>query len=202
MKIKNITDETKHKIDKLIPKNHRLINNSQSHKILKQLQISDSVDIINLKSLQFLSSKKLITDTNKITTLGNITLLTHVFDVDLLSLFLLAHMWNVQKIDPKKMFCTKPSLPNLLYMYDKKTMDNDLSQLKKRNFLLYSKKYNALKISPDTFEKLNDEKTMMLEIIEFIHNLHENIQLLIKNDSLRIQIRERNEKFWMQQLQV
>ena len=202
MKIENIADETKRKINELIPKNQYLIDNSQSHKILKQLQSSDHIDIMNLKSLQFLSSKKLITDTNKITTLGNITLLTHIFDVDLLSLFLLAHIWNMQKIDPNRMFCTKPSLLKLLYMYDKKTMENNLSQLKKRNFLLYSKKYNALKISPDAFAKLNDEKIMMLEIIEFIHDLHEKIQLLIKNDSLRIQTRERNEKLWMQQLPI
>ena len=201
MKIDHITDTTKNEIKKIIPKNHRLIKNSQSHKILKQLQISaNNRDIINSKCLQFLSSKKLITDTNKVTPLGNAVLLTHVFDVDLLSLFLLAHIWNMQKSDPDKMFCTKPSLLNLLYMYDKKTMDNNLSQLKKRNFLLYSSKYNALKISPDTFVKLNDEKTIMLEIIEFVNTLHEQIQLLIKNDPIRTKIRERNEKLWMRQL--
>jgi len=200
MKIKQITNETENQINKIIPKNHYLINNSQSHKILKQLQLSNNNNIINSKCLQFLLSKKLITIHQKITPLGNAVLLTHVFDVDLLSLFLLAHMWDVQKSNPDKMFCTKPSLLNLLYMYDKKTMDNHLSQLKKRDFLLYSNKYNALKISPDTFTKLNDEKIKLLEIIEFINKLHEQIQSLIREDPIRVKLRkETSEALWMLQ---
>ena len=200
MKIKQITNETENQINKIIPKNQYLIYNNEYHKILKQLQLSDNNNIINSKCLQFLLSKKLITINQKITPLGNAILLTHVFDVDLLSLFLLAHMWDVQKSDPDKMFCTKPSLLNLLYMFDKKTMDNKLSQLKKRNFLLYSDKYNALKINLDFFIKLNNEKTKLFEIIEFINKLHEQIQLLIKEDPIRVKLRkETSEALWMLQ---
>lgn len=200
MKIKQITNETKNQIKKIIPKNQYLIYNNEYHKILKQLQLSDNNNIINSKCLQFLLSKKLITINQKITSLGNAVLLTHVFDIDLLSLFLLAHMWDVQKSNPDKMFCTKPTLLNLLYMYDKRTMDNRLSQLKKRNFLLYSDKYNALKINLDFFIKLNDEKTKLLEIIEFINKLHEQIQLLIKEDPIRVKLRkETSEALWMLQ---
>ena len=197
MKLDHITKETENQIKRIIPKNHFLISNSQPHKILKQLQSND--DVINSKCLQFLLSKKLITDISEITPLGHAVLLTHVFNVDLLSLFLLAHMWNVQKSDPDKMFCTKPSLLNLLYMYDNRTMENRLSQLKKRKFLLYSNMHNALKINPNFFIKLNDEKINLVEIIEFINKLHEQIQLLIREDSMRINLRKRNEKLWMLQ---
>jgi len=197
LKIEHITDTTKNEIQKIIPKNHRLINNSQSHKILKQLQFTD--DIINSKCLQFLLSKKLITDISEITPLGNAVLLTHVFDVDLLSIFLLAHMWDVQKIHPDTSFCIKSMLLDLLYMYDKRAMSNCLSQLKKRKFLLYSNRHNALKISPDFFIKLNDEKIKLHEIIEFINDLHKQIQLLIKEDPMRINLRKTNEKLWMLQ---
>lgn len=199
MKLDYITDVTKNQIDKIIPKNHFIISNSQSHKILKQLQFSDNIDIINSKCLQFLLSKKLITTTHKITPLGNAVLLTHIFDVDLLSIFLLAHMWDVQKIHPDTSFCIKSMLLDLLYMYDEKTMSNCLSQLKKQKFLLYSNKHNALKISPDFFIRLNDEKIKLLEIIEFINDLHKQIQLLIKEDPMRINLRKRNEKLWMLQ---
>lgn len=197
MKLDHITDATENQIKKIIPKNQYLINNNEYHKILKQLQ--DNNNIINSKCLQFLLSKNLITDISEITPLGHAVLLTHVFDVDLLSIFLLAHMWDVQKSDPDKMFCTKPSLLNLLYMYDDRTMENRLSQLKKRKFLLYSNMHNALKISPDFFIKLNDEKIKLVEIIEFINSLHKQIQLWIREDPMRINLRKTNEKLWMLQ---
>ena len=76
------------------------------------------------------------------------------------------------------MFCTKPSLLDLLYMYDKRTIDNHLSYLRKRGFLLYSDMYLVQKISPDIFTKLDNEKIKMLEIIEFINDLHEQIFLV------------------------
>ncbi len=198
MKIEHITDTTKDQIRKIIPKNQYLIKNNNSHKILKQLQFAN--DVINFKCLQFLLSKKLITINLKITPLGNAVLLTHVFDIDLLSIFLLAHMWNVQKIDPDTMFCTKLSMLDLLNMYDKRTIENHLSYLKKRGFLLCSDKHSVQKISPVIFTKLNDEKIKMHEIVEFINDLHEQIQLLIKKDLIRIKIRKTNEKLWIQQL--
>ena len=200
MKIEQITNETENQIQKIIPKNHFLKSDSQSHKILKQLQFSEKIDVINSKCLQFLLSKKLITFNHKITPLGNAVLLSHIFDVDLLSIFLLAHMWDVQKSDPEKMFCTKPSLLNSLDMYDKRTMDNRLSQLKKRNFLLYSNMHNALKINPDFFMKLDDEKIKLVEIIEFINGLHKQIQSLIREDPIRVKLRKKtSEALWMLQ---
>jgi len=197
MNFDHITDNTRINIEKLIPKNHYLIKNNDTYQILKQLQ--NSQNVINSKCIQILLDKKLITNNKKLTSLGNAVLLTHVFDVDLLSIFLLAYIWNIQQISDI-MFCTKPSIEKFLYMYDQRTINNRLSKLRKQNFLSYSNKRSVLRINLDIYKKLSTYKTILLSIIEHIYDLDEQIQGLINKDPLLLKNRKTNELIWMQQV--
>jgi len=118
--------------------------------------------------------------------------------VDLLSIFLLAYIWNIQRVSDT-MFCTKPSIEKFLYMYDQRTINNRLSKLRRYNFLSYSNKRQVLKINLYIFKKLSTHKIDLSSIIEYIYDLDENIQSLIKKDLLLLKTRKTNELIWMQQ---
>jgi len=197
MNLDYVTYDTRINIEKLVPKNHYLIKNNEIHQILKQLQTNQNV--INSKYIQILLDKKLITNDKKLTSLGNAVLFTHIFDVDLLSIFLLVYIWNIQQTS-STMFCTKPSIEKFFYMYEQRTINNRLSNLRNQHFLLYSNKRQVLKINLDIYKKLSTYKTDLLSIIEYIYDLDEQIQSLIKKDPFVLKTRKTNELVWMQQV--
>ena len=115
MKYDIVSYDTKKKIIDIIPKNTYIYKDSKSHKILKKIPFKN-ITSNKLTILSTLYSKNMITKNySEVTPLGKAILLTHVFDVSLLSIFALVRIWQIQRLNPKKMFCTTPTLERLLF---------------------------------------------------------------------------------------
>lgn len=191
-----VSYDTKKKIIDIIPKNTYIHKDSISHKILKKIPFRN---ITSNKStiLSILYSKNMITKNySEVTPLGKAILLTQVFDVSLLSIFVLVRIWQIQRLNPKKMFCTTPTLERLLSMYKEVTIAYRLKMLRKKDFLLSSNKRKSLKITPSIFLELESREAVMNEIIEYINDMDSKIQNLIEIDLCVINNKKKIESIW------